>query len=612
MYKITKPMLNSEELIKHLDDKGIKFELSSKEDAKFNAFRGLAEMRNKLLKEGKSEEEINKIIFNQSAKMFDPKTGNYDTKHERALNRLVSGLPPAIFLANDAYNLSRMMDDDEVKAKKERKQRFGQETARILSSGYLTLITLGALQKYVNNSKFAIMLTTGLTVLFTEMFSRLINGKHIVRLSPEKAKAINTKENLQNNTSTNSTESKDINFKSNDKKDEQKPLSEKEKLQKPLLSPDILLKASLGIIAAGLGLKFTRKIKSVDNFFNNINEGYKKLHKKLTVNPDYTIKRSDFENMVKALEDNGFKELAANYRKAAKEGVKKDKNGKVIDDGLIHLGERNKKIAPLVNFVRAPFKFVINAVTLPYRLFDKFLQIFAKKKPAKAKEVTRLNALALSADKVMAQANKAIKQTLKEKGLTNLTPDIKLENKKFKDFIEDSVNKSFNADSMSNVSNAELSNLAKTAATAATIWFLMTDNYNMVMLKSNGEDKDGAETKFKERFVQELSRLFYQTLLIDLFNSTFSSQYHASLFGMSWITLTNTTMGEWLTRRSVGTPTKPLTRDEMLAYEKVRNEATGFKKKYYNFMTRLTGKRSISSYNVNKEKQNVSVNTQKI
>ena len=71
-------------------------------------------------------------------------------------------------------------------------------------------------------------------------------------------------------------------------------------------------------------------------------------------------------------------------------------------------------------------------------------------------------------------------------------------------------------------------------------------------------------------------------------------------------------MGEWLTRRSVGTPTKPLTRDEMLAYEKVRNEATGFKKKYYNFMTRLTGKRSISSYNVNKEKQNVSVNTQKI
>ena len=38
------------------------------------------------------------------------------------------------------------------------------------------------------------------------------------------------------------------------------------------------------------------------------------------------------------------------------------------------------------------------------------------------------------------------------------------------------------------------------------------------------EDTDKSEiqanTKFKERFVQEGSRLFYQTLLIDLFNST--------------------------------------------------------------------------------------------
>ena len=54
--------------------------------------------------------------------MFDPRTGNYDTKHERALCRMVSGLPPAIMLATDAYNLSRMMDDDPAAAKKKRKQ----------------------------------------------------------------------------------------------------------------------------------------------------------------------------------------------------------------------------------------------------------------------------------------------------------------------------------------------------------------------------------------------------------------------------------------------------------------------------------------------------------
>ena len=159
-------------------------------------------------------------------------------------------------------------------------------------------------------------------------------------------------------------------------------------------------------------------------------------------------------------------------------------------------------------------------------------------------------------------------------------------------------------DTLSSVSNAELSNLAKTAASIATIWFLMTDNYNMVMLKSNGNDVEGAQTKFKERFVQEGSRLFYQTLLIDLFNSTFRSQYNKSLFGMTWITLTNTTMGEWLTRKSVGVAVGAHSRDELLAMEEKQDNAKGFLKGYYNFMQRLTGKRSIKSYDVTATTQN--------
>ena len=126
----------------------------------------------------------------------------------------------------------------------------------------------------------------------------------------------------------------------------------------------------------------------------------------------------------------------------------------------------------------------------------------------------------------------------------------------------------------------------------------MTDNYNMVMLKSNGNDKDGANTKFKERFVQEGSRLFYQTLLIDLFNSTFMKSYNGSLLGMSWVTLADTTLGEMLTRSSVGIPINKHTRSELIDIETKQNNSTGFKKKYYNFMQRLTGKRSIKSYEV--------------
>ena len=46
------------------------------------------------------------------------------------------------------------------------------------------------------------------------------------------------------------------------------------------------------------------------------------------------------------------------------------------------------------------------------------------------------------------------------------------------------------------------------------------------------------------------------------------------------------------------TPIKPHTRDELIDIETKQNNSTGFKKKYYNFMQRLTGKRSIKSYEV--------------
>ena len=564
----------------------------SKIDAKINALQGLFETQAKLapkLANGQlTEAEVSSEMFQRSVKMFDKeKYGAYDTKHERALNRLVSGLPPAIFLANDAYNLSRMMDDDSKKADKEKKTRFKQEATRILTSGYLTLITLGALNKYINNSKFGIMLMTGTTVLFTEAFSRLINGKHIKKLTPEEARLENERNNLPE---------KDIkpdkSFKANpdfDKKDDKTQ-------QKPLLTFNTLMKASAVIIAAGFGIKGLRKLKPVEDFFEIVQEPFQKLYKKLTVIPDYTIKKENFDKIIDVLNANGYKDLAVKYQNIA---------AKVTDsNNVIHLGEKNKKfIRPAVNFIIAPFKFAFNTVTLPYRLVDKAVNLFKKKTNPVIKTSEQL-AQEL-AKKDIEVLSKTIENIGKEAVKKGMTP------KKFQSYVNDNILKAFNVTTMSNISNAELSNLAKTAASAATIWFLMTDNYNMVMLKSNGNDKEGAETKFKERFVQEGSRLFYQTLLIDLFNSTFRSQYNGSLAGMSWVTLVDTTLGEILTRKSVGMPVRTHTRDELEAIEKKQNEATGFVKGYYNFMRRLTGKRSIESYHV-QEKIPAEVNPVKV
>ena len=594
----------------------------SKVDAQVNALRGLFEMSKKL--EGKDVDSVASEMFQQSVKMFDSRTGNYDTKHERSLNRLVSGLPPAIFLANDAYNLSRMMDDDPKAATKEQKARFKQETARIGFNAYITLITLGALQKYINNSALGIFLMTGATTLTTEAFSRLINGKHITRLTPDEAR----KENQENNAPEANIKPQEpqVAFKANEGQKDEKS----QKAQKPLLSFDTVMKASAFVITAGFGVKALRKIKPVNNAWKSFSGYFKNIYKNLTEIPEYKIPVKKLEQITSVLEEHDFKELAKKYRMVAQSAT---------DGKFVKLGAKDKKIKPFVNFVIAPFKFAWNTVTLPYNLVMKVVNVFVKKPKslglalndertidtviknyAKERNIDAKELKNFIADIKAHKFGNDTKLTEVQQGLLNRISNVsslaksvenigeealkkKLNPKQFQSYVRDNILKAFNADTMSNISNSELSNLAKTAASIATIWFLMTDNYNMVMLKSNGNDVDGAKTKFTERFVQEGSRLFYQTLLIDLFNSTLRSQYNKSLFGMSWITLTNTTLGEWLTRASVGVPVGTHSRESLLKLEQSQDNAKGFKKAYYDFMKRLTGKRSIKSYEVQAKSQ---------
>lgn len=590
----------------------------SKVDAQVNSLRGLFEMSDKL----KGKPDIASSMFRQSVKMFDSATGNYDTKHERSLNRLVSGLPPAIFLANDAYNLSRMMDDDPNAAKKEQKTRFKQEAARIGFNAYITLITLGALQKYINNSPLGIFMMTGATTLVTEAFSRLINGKHITRLTPKEARDENNKNNApEAQIKTKTT------FKSSKQED---------KHSKPLLSFDTVMKASAFIIAGGFAAKGLRKFSIVEKQWKAFTGFFKKQYTNLTTTADYQISQKELNSIISTLKQNGFKDLAEKYENVAKNSTSGD---------MIKLGSKDKKIKPFINFVIAPFKFAWNTITLPYNLTMKVVKAFSKTPKnlklditdkntlktitnnfAKEKNIASTEELNSFIDKVLSgKISKETKLKDHQQELVNRISDVSslaksiesigreakrknLSPKEFQGYVRDNILKGFNVDTMSNVSNSELSNLAKTAASIATIWFLMTDNYNMVMLKSNGNDVEGAKTKFTERFVQEGSRLFYQTLLIDLFNSTFRNQYNKSLFGMSWITLTNTTMGEWLTRASVGVPIGTHNRDGLIALENKQENATGLKKSYFNFMKRLTGKRSIKTYEVKPQTTPKSIN----
>lgn len=171
---------------------------------------------------------------------------------------------------------------------------------------------------------------------------------------------------------------------------------------------------------------------------------------------------------------------------------------------------------------------------------------------------------------------------------------MKLDDEQFKKYMDLSINKAFNTTTMSSVSNADLSLLSRYASLAGTAWFLVADNYNMVMLKSNGEDKSLASLKAKERIVQETSRTFWNNLFIQLFNGTFSSVYNGSLLGAQLVNAASTTVGEYANRKAIGMPVAAQSRDEILQNEHKNLSDPGLKGKFFRFMTRLTGKKAIT------------------
>jgi len=715
--------------------------LRSKVEAQVNALRGLLETADDLNNQGKSEDQIKSQLFQYSGKLFDSAKGKYDTKHERTLNRIVSGMIPAVFLANDAYNLSRMCNDNEKEAKAEKKARFKQEASRVGISAYLTLITMSALTKYINKSVFAVMANVAITTLVVEMFSRLSAGKHIKKLTPEQAKQINAKSDNNQKADTTTANQlpvdyKKVFFKSAENRQSlaffkgatPEPIINKkvtvksdvdEKKKAPLLSFNTFMKVVGGIVVSGYALKGIRQNKGIDKIFVKTFEPFKKLYTMLTKDAHSNISKEKFDSVIKALEKGGFEELVAKYRSVAQtskvsaiandidglltvktselkeklesleglagkprekvltelfkssaainkelglvvdvleknglakkaeeysdllkslsvyESSEKEILGKLSQDKIlkpkntekftttiegfinkhsetIYLGSQNRKIAkPFVDFAIGPFKFAWDLIHGTYSWADKIIDYTVVQIPEKMKKifVKSKDALVKAAE---VAAETAAERTKREQAdLATLGQSIDyihqeaikkgVEGEGFKSFINDNINRSFNVDNLSSVSNSGLANVAKAGGFVATLPFLMSDNYNMVMLKSNGNDKDGAELKSKERFVQEGSRFFYSTLLISLFNNTFKPQYNNSLFGMAWVTAACTIISENLNRKSVGVPVGEKTRSQMEVLEKKREEAPPALKAYYGFMARLTGKKSLAEQHVAKQ-----------
>ena len=777
-----KPLKKSAFLNGILETKFIKNNrIKSERKANLHELQGLLETTHKYRYDSP---ELRKLsLFVNQAKMYSPKTGNYNSVHERSLNRIVSGYIPAFFLANDAYNLSSLCDNAPKSAKKEKNIRFNQEIKRVTLNAYIQLITLGALQKYIQKSKGWIVGTLAGTVLFTEMFSRLSSGKNIMFISSEKAKEQNKKHQKElekkaiadsaekvkdtpKNSSAQKTEThKEIesqvmsmlqkpSFKNaasipinNHKTETFKSFEQsmglsndafsikpavahhpamKDKELKPLLSLNTVLAASAVIITAGYSLRHIGKMKIknpkpdfklYEDYLKPIKAAYERIYTKLT-EKEFKIPVSEFDRLAEKLTNNGFAELAQTYRTVANDYTKYTSINNLIEDVkrqgraktklgklLVQYGYENEmraitkydkyriyrerfdsfieNVKPVIGEPQAEelkqmfykgngmvdgfenkedllklytelAKYVKSHCSEFSRMFDNIFKINdAEHYEARIKTLFSRIATAhpelgqitgdfvenINNPKIFLLCNKdryLIKQgvdfikepfifmwnTLKfpyyvtrligkmfepqklpkyDSGINSLTncvsklmPKLDAPDEEFKHEFAKKLKTSFNSLSMSGVSNAELSNLTRFTSKVATIWFLIADNYNMVMLKSNGDDKPTAKLKAKERFVQEISRIFYATMFIDLFNSTFRKAYNNSLLGMSAVTAACTVAGEYTARAAIGMPVTEQTQAQILEKELAHYEDTGIKGKFFRFMSRLTGKKVLT------------------
>ncbi len=710
-----------------------------------------------------ANEYIKESLYKVSNKFFDKHTGNYNTAYERPLNRIVSGLIPAAFLANDAYNLSVLCGDKKEVSKEEAKSRRKQEISRVFTTAYIQLLTLGAFTKQVNTISWFAPVTSALTVLFSETTSRKRLGKPIFFLSKDKAKEYNKKEaeksdkNNDNNklktknknqkenkppintnfTALNTDEPKVFNsFKASVEKDvnqknENKEETKQSKPKKALINADTFKKGVTILITGGFVLSFlknssytknTKLIKGIKNFGKLCKE---KLYNPLAFK-DFKINQKDFEKLSQNLKEVGCKEIveghefiknkyakqtADGFIKIYKSSLSDSKAQEVIKSTIDNLKKSNgslteaqlkeaaaaiktaiglektsiaenkfgyvakkaseiiqnkkldlneaqlkefsenltaslaknvkesavqvdTKLKPFVDIVTEPFKFVFAAARLPFKITSAIVKIAVSPIEKKAAKAALGNAQLSKTEKTIhkvvteifgekeAKAGK-ISQTIFSNAMEQLQRRTKPYQKaklKFEEavannagkeqiakakeilekeklnllkYVNTSVEKSFNGVTQSSNKNTDLAMMTKLASSAVTSAFLVADNYNMVMIKSNGEDKEGAKETANERIIQRLSGLFYQTLFINWFNSTFRSTYNSSLKGMAAVVIPNTITTEVITRKSIGMPIGRKSFKELQENEEKNENRKGFLGKYFKFMRLLTGKKPL-------------------
>ena len=541
--------------------------------------------------------------------------GNYKTADERTINRICTGLVSATMAGIDFYNISRMQNDDDALAKKSQKKRFKQESSRILMSAGMTFLTLGALSKYANSNKYVALFTIAGTTLISEILSRIMSGMPLRPLKPEEAKDYSyhkhdkknksNEKKIQDNTSNKNNKvllnKSDSNvfgqFVANDKNNKTvqtkftgSNIEKKKDNNATPLNAQNLLKAFGVLLVAGLGVCFARsRNEKFNSLLKNIRAGMDDAVDLLT-KKDYLVPLDKARGMLdKISNDFGLTDFSRKLSIA----LKSDKYTKIIKqvDGknveYVKLGRVDKKfVAPFIKAVTYPFGFVWGVIRFPTKIVR---GLFEKEA---AKDLSKVNSEDLmSLYKIYDKAKNKL-------DAGKITPD------EFSKLIKrKTIIAAENKTGKSTYKNSSLAAISRPLVTLIVSYFFVNDYRNEVLITSHGEDVEGADAVAKERVMHKVSNFFFNSLLMNLFNSVFESAYHGSLIGAGAVAAATEFTNENLIRKSIGVPTKKMSRAEIQEHDRQNLERDDFWGKYFRFMSKLTGKKTISQKVQDQEKK---------
>lgn len=489
---------------------------------------------------------INKAKINKQGSFFSTQGQNAN----QLMVRLITGVIPAYFIANDFYNLRILNADNKKKADQEWKSKFGQESFRVGIEAYEGFLTNSVFERITNKSLPTAVGLNIVNYIGSNIFSRVFTNRPVLPVDVDKAvslQALNKKKNENNEeVKENKTPSNIV----------EEPVKTTYSDKYKTLNIYKVFKGNNSLPSFGANNNILTPIKnlltSMDKIFEKalpakmnwekFKEGYK------------AVERLDKEDAV---------EMLTIVNKSMKLGLEHTQlNLENIDNKLAEQGLKEVKIGQ--NWVYRYSKILIDVIKLPVNVIvglgrfavNSGRKIFGLPPIKPEKKSSYLSEQFVK--NVTKWAEKAEKENPKDLEAAQ---------------VHYGSNKKFFSTSVMEYGAEEISSAMKLTGFFA-VPFLASDAYNVTLGETR--NKDIAKEKAKQRSFQDSVRQGVSFWICYLFNQMGKALSNSSLLGNALVVGAQAYSYETATRVLVGQPVNKTTHEEMVKSEKEKAKSNNW------------------------------------